>query len=409
MPEESISRNTNQEILKDVLVGRDFNLRNLEQQSIENQLNVILNFSNNPNVFNDIELQNAISKAYLSTVPNGWFDWRPKATNLSEILNQLKEMPYQNLLEFVAHLIGDSRVSQTNSEKLSTLTSMKINRRCRYAKLLRSYLLIQLRPEGIGQPLVKAWFIPDDSIQDPWERFKPLKVDEQQVEIPYLLDQMPTLLSNLLQQCFEEHLRGEPTELTVEVFLPRERLCEQVEKWKYKDSEDFIITIGSEYSVVVRSYERLKRLRTVQGSMWQKNWIKVQDMWKDILCNEEVTMLENICDEPNQLRRKLVEKIVLKVCCTLSESDRDSLLKAIHSAGTPIVLLSRCDVVRLKNGTEFHKLLEDGSLQELSIRLKKQRLAAENDGDKMHLGNHLVLLWDDPNRVPPNPALEFSA
>jgi hypothetical protein len=406
MSEESLIRNTNQEILKDIFVGGNFNLGSLEQQSIQNQLNVILNISN---ISNHIELQDAISKAYLSTVPDGWFDWRPKATELSEIQNQLEEMPYQNLLEFVAHLVADSRVSQSNREKLATLTPLKTNRRRTYEKPLHSYLLIQLRPEGIGQPLVKAWFIPDDSIQDPWERFKLLKVDEQQVEIPYILDQMPTLLSNLLQQCFEEHLQGEETELTVEVFLPRERLCEQIEKWEYKDSEDLSITIGSEYSVVVRSYERLKKLRTAQGSIWQKNWSKVQKMWKDILCNEEVTMLENICYEPNQLRRNLVEKIVLKVCSTLSESDMDGLLKAIHSAGTPIVLLSRCDVVRLKNGTEFHKLLEDGPLQELSIRLKKQRLAAEIDGDQMHFGNHLVLLWDDPNRVPPNPALEFSA
>jgi hypothetical protein len=30
MPEASMSQNTNQEILKDVVVGRNFNLRNLE-------------------------------------------------------------------------------------------------------------------------------------------------------------------------------------------------------------------------------------------------------------------------------------------------------------------------------------------------------------------------------------------
>jgi hypothetical protein len=406
MSEESLSRNTNQEILKDIFAGRDLNLGNLEQQSIQNQLNIILNI---PNISNHAELQDAISKAYLSTVPDGWFDWRTKATDFNEILNQLKEMPHQNLLEFVAHLVGDSRIPQTSREKLSTLTPSETNRQRAYTKPLHSYLLIQLRPQGIEQPLVKAWFIPDDTVQDPLERFKPLKVDEQQAEVPYLLEQMPTLLSNLLQQCFEEHLRGEPTELTVEVFLPRDRLCEQVEKWEYKDSEDLSITIGSEYCVVVRSYERLKKLRTAQGSIWQKNWLKVQDLWKAIPCKEEVTMLEKACFEPSNLRRFLVEKIVLKVCCSLSESDINGLLSAVHSAGTPIVLLSRCDVLSLKNGTEFHKLLEDGPLHKLSIRFKKQRLSAENDGDEMHLGNHLVLLWDDPNRVPPNPRLEFSA
>lgn len=407
MSEEAQSRNTNQEILKDVLVGRDFNLGNLEQQSIQNQLNIILNIQN---ISSHLELQKAISKAYLSTVPDGWFDWRPKATELTEILNQLQEMPYQNLLEFVAHLVRDNRVPQTSREKLSTLTPSETNRQRTYTKPLHSYLLIQLRPQGIGQPLVKAWFIPDDTVPDPLERFKPLKVDEQQAEIPYVLEQMPTLLSNLLQQCFEEHLRGEPTELTVEVFLPRDRLCEQVEKWEYKDSEneDLSLPIGIESCVVVRSYERLKKLRTAHGSYWKKNWLKVQDLLKAIPCKEEVAMLEEVCIEPRRLRRLLVEKILLKVCCTLSESDMNGLLSAVQSAGTPIVLLSRCDVLSLKNGTEFHKLLEDGPLDELAIRLKKQRQSAEDD-DEMHLGNHLVLLWDDPNRVPPNPALEFSA
>jgi hypothetical protein len=406
MKEGIQSRNINQEILKDVLVGRDFNLGRLEQQSIQNQLNIILNI---PNVSNHVELQEAISKAYLSTVPDGWFDWRPKATELTEILNQLQEMPHQNLLEFVAHLVRDSRIPPTSRQKLSTLTPSETNRQRTYPKPLHSYLLIQLRPQGIEQPLVKAWFIPDDTVQDPLERFKSLKVDEQQAEIPYVGEQMPTLLSNLLQQCFEEYLRGEPTDLTVEVFLPRDRLCEQVEKWEYKDSENLSITIGSEYSVVVRSYERLKKLRKAQGSYWQKNWLKVQELWKDIPCNEDVMMLEKTYFEPSKLRKLLVEKIVLKVCCTLSESDLNGLLSAVHSAGTPIVLLSRCDLLSLKNGTEFHKLLENGPLHELAIRLKKQRQSAENEGDEMHLGNHLVLLWDDPNRIPPNLALEFSA
>lgn len=402
MSEENLSRNTQQEMLKDIFAGRDLNLGNLEQQSIQNQLNIILNISN------QVELQEAISKAYLSTVPDGWFDWRPKATDLSEILNQLQEMPHQNLLEFVAHLVGDSRIPQSSREKLSTLTPSETNRQRTYTKPLHSYLLIQLRPHEIGQAFVKAWFIPDDTVQDPLERFKPLKVDEQQAEIPYVVDQMPTLLSNLRQQCFEEHLRGEPTELTVEVFLPRDRLCEQVEKWKFKD-EDFSIAIGSEYCVVVRSYERLKKLRTAQGSYWKKNWLKVQDLRKAIPCKEEVEMLEKAYFEPSSLRRLLVEKILLKVCCTLSESDMNGLFSAVHSAGTPIVLLSRCDVLSLKNGTEFHKLLEDGPLDELSIRLKEQRKSAEKERDEMHLGNYLVLLWDDPNRIPPNPELEFSA
>ncbi|MGB3756439.1 MAG: hypothetical protein WBA07_08720, partial [Rivularia sp. (in: cyanobacteria)] len=123
---------------------------------------------------------------------------------------------------------------------------------------------------------LKAWFIPDDTIQDPWERFKPLTVDEQQPKISFVPEELPQLLSNLFGQCFEEYLQGQPTELTIEVFLPRDRLHDEVEKWSYPDEEGFDINIGEEYRVVVRSYERLKKLRTQQGSYWRENWEKVK-------------------------------------------------------------------------------------------------------------------------------------
>jgi hypothetical protein len=35
--------------------------------------------------------------------------------------------------------------------------------------------------------------------------------------------------------------------------------------------------------------------------------------------------------------------------------------------------------------------------QKQALLAKKQGLEADNS----HLGNHLILLWDDPNRVPP--------
>ncbi len=414
---QEISSSTNQqEILKDIFAGRDLTFRDVKQESIENQINVlVLNIPDSEKT--NQEIINAISKAYVATVPDGWFDWRPKETQLDGILTQLKEIPHQNagispLLQFVERLVQDDNVPKYIQDKLKELLNVTpIDNSSKYIskQLLHSYLLIQLRPEVNNKVLLKAWFIPDDNVQDEWERFKALTVDPQQTEIPYVPEQIPTLLNNLIKQCYEEHLQGQPTELTVEVFLPRERLCDEVEKWQYIDDENFSITIGTEHCVIVRSYERLKNLRKVQGATWRKNWLKVKQLWKNTPCHEEITTLSQSCFDPNKLRKSLIEKIVLKVCCCLSETERNVLFSAIDSAGTPILLLSRREVQNLKNATEFDKLLNDGSLSELSARLKKQRLAADNDGDEMHLGHHLVLLWDDPNRVPPNPALEFSA
>jgi len=403
MSEEKLSSESQQDILKDLLVGGNLTTRDITQQNIKNQINLLL-----LNISDD----KAINQAFSKIAPNGWFDWRDKPKDVNDALEQLEEIPYSSLdnsalLKFIYLLTKDNNVPQTIREKLKQLLtneSFEIKGKTTSTQLLHSYLLIQLRPEGSKELYVKAWFIPDDTIQDPWERFKPLTVDEQQPEIPLEPEKLPLLLSNLLKQCFEEYLQGQPAELTIEIFLPRDRLCDEVEKWSYQDSEGLDITIGAEHRVVVRSYDRLKTLRKQQGSYWKKNWESVRINWLDIPCIEQITTISPGFD-PNHLRKSLIEKIVLKVCCNLSNSDRDALLKAIHSAGTPIVIWSRCEVTNLKNPHHFDALLEK-PLQELSTCVKEQRLAADHE---MHLGNHLVLWWDDPNRIPPNPALEFSA
>ena len=403
MAEGIFKTETQQDILKDIFAGGDLSTGDIQQENIQNQINLILNISDFA----------AISKAFCAiNLPDGWWDWREKPNQIDEIIAQLVEIPHANLnysplLNFIYLLTQDKSIPQVKREKLGQLLtdySGETNSKITSTQTRHSYLLIQLRPEINNQLFLKAWFIPDDTIQDPWERFKPLTVDKQQPEIPFVPEELPQLLGNLLGQCFEEYLQGQPTELTIEIFLPRDRLHDEVEKWSYSDDEGFDINIGEEYRVVVRSYERLKKLRTQQGSYWRENWEKVKLMWKDAPCEENITTVSQACFNPSKLRKLLVKKTVLKVCCTLSNSERDGLLKAIHSAGTAIVLWSRCEVNSLHNAVEFDTLLER-PLQELSARVKEQRFAADND---KHLGNHLVLLWDDPNRVPPNPALEFS-
>ncbi|MBE8990211.1 hypothetical protein IQ275_24160 [Nostoc sp. LEGE 12450] len=407
MSEEKLSSGSQQDILKDLLVGGNLTTRDITQQNIKNQINLL---------FLNISDDGAINKAFSKIAPDGWFDWRDKPKDVNDVLEQLEEIPYSNpnnsaLLIFVYLLIQDKNISPIIREKLKQLLNnesfeVKVKVKTTSTQVLHSYLLIQLRPEGSKELYVKAWFIPDDTIQDPWERFKLLTVDEQQSEISFVPEKLPILLSKLLQQCFEKYLQGQPTELTIEIFLPRDRLCDEVEKWEYKDDEDCNITIGKDFRVVVRSYDRLKKLRTQQGSYWRRNWERVQLTWQALPCYEQVMTVSQACFDPNKLRNLLVEKIILKICCNLSDSERNGLLSAIHSAGTPIIIWSRCELNSLKNPEHFDALLKE-PLYELSACIREQRRLASDH--EMHLGNHLVLWWDDPNRIPPNPALEFSA
>lgn len=398
-------KTSQQDILKDLLKGNNLTTRDITQQNVKHQINLLL--SNIPD-------KAVIIKAFSVVVPDGWFDWRGKPKDVDEIVKQLEEIPQSKsnnsaLLEFIFLLTQDQNISPIIREKLKQLLtneSFEVKVKTTSTQVLHSYLLIQLRPEGSKELYVKAWFIPDDTIQDPWERFKLLTVDEQQSEISFVPEKLPILLSKLLKQCFEEYLQGQPTELTIEIFLPRDRLCDEVEKWEYKDDEDCNITIGKDFRVVVRSYDRLKRIRTQQGSYWRRNWEKVQLTWQALPCYEQVVTVSQACFDPNKLRNLLVEKIILKICCNLSDSERNGLLSAIHSAGTPIIIWSRCELNSLKNPEHFDALLKE-PLHELSACIREQRRLASDH--EMHLGNHLVLWWDDPNRIPPNPALEFSA
>ncbi|QLE53606.1 hypothetical protein FD724_37750 (plasmid) [Nostoc sp. C057] len=407
MSEKKLSSESQQDILKDLLVGGNLTTRDITQQNIniKNQINLL---------FLNISDDDAINKAFSKIAPDGWFDWRDKPKDVNDVLEQLEEIPYSDpnnsaLLKFVYLLTQDNNIPRTIRQKLKQLLtneSFEASSKTTSVQSLHSYLLIQLRPEGSRELYVKAWFIPDDTIKDIWERFKPLTVDEQQPEIILVPEKLPILLSKLLQQCFEEYLQGQPTELTIEIFLPRDHLCDEVEKWEYKDDEDCNITIGKDFRVVVRSYDRLKKLRTQQGSYWRRNWEKVQLTWQALPCYEQVMTVSQACFDPNKLRNLLVEKIILKICCNLSDSERNGLLSAIHSAGTPIIIWSRCELNSLKNPEHFDALLKK-PLHELSTCIREQRRLASDH--EMHLGNHLVLWWDDPNRIPPNPALEFSA
>lgn len=237
MNEGIVKKETQQDILKDIFAGRDLTTGDIEQQNIKNQINLILNISDS----------GTINKAFSAIkLPDGWSDWRDKPKDMDDAIAQLVEIPDLNpenspLLHFIYLLTQDKSIPQIKREKLGQLLtnySFATTGKTASTQPRHSYLLIQFRPEVTNELFVKAWFIPNDTIQDPWERFKLLTVDEQQPEIPFVPKELPQLLGNLLQQCFDEYLQGESTELTIEIFLPRDRLCDEVEKWKYLDEED---------------------------------------------------------------------------------------------------------------------------------------------------------------------------
>ncbi len=392
----------------------DSNNGNAEQQSIDdNQVNTIFTIikSNKDNS----EFLKVVLMAYSRTIPDGWLDdWREKATEINDIFNQLKEIPHLNsndspVLRFV-HFVCEENIPQTIRDKFEQVLSIKskyfkTSARSTPPQQLHSYLLIRFCLTGTNELSVQACCIPDDTICEIYERFKPLTVEEQQVAIPFVAEKMYLLLSNLIKQFYENHIKGRSADLTIEIFLPSDRLHDEVEKWSYEDSEGMVLTIGKEHMVVVRSYDRLKNSYTQIGTNWRNRWGEVQPSLRNILSIEQVRTVNEAGFDCNELRNCLVRKNVLMVSCELTNQQRKGLLKAIHSAGTPIVIWSRSEVQNLNNPKNFDALITE-PLHQLTAQVKQQRWEAKSDKD---LGNHLVLLWDDPNRIPPRSIFEVPA
>lgn len=77
-------------------------------------------------------------------------------------------------------------------------------------------------------------------------------------------------------------------------------------------------------------------------------------------------------------------------------------LEAVLGTGVPAVLWHRAADVRTADPTPLDRVLRDRPLRALPDVVHQQRLAARHPGAPAdHPGHDVVLLWDDPTRVPP--------
>lgn len=433
-----------QEILTSNTVGRDLNIRDIQQNNIfieklyitaqynkgkteekeektqetntdleENQWGRCKSF-----ILSQRENSSFIKitqRAYLNIAPIGWFDWRPNANDVDEMFRQIEEMshektnqsPRYNFINSVLRYLKDNPDFISIYEQFSITVDRQENDfepkndyEELYPELIQCYLIIRIRPLGSGKYMLKAIFIPDDLVEEDYGRFMELEVHTSETEISFTLEEMKIreILTNLIKQCHYKYIKGRDYELTIEVFLPQDLLCHPVEIWDYKDSQNCLISIGIEHNVVVRSLERLKNSDCI--SNWRKKWIKLNKLWESsIFENTFTTWIDSDFDR-NILRKNFKHKIGVKVACNPFSYKMEELYCAIHSAGIPIMILSRCELININNSIEFKQVLENVKIRELPNQIKTLRENYSN------LGNHLVLLWDDPNRVPPNYLLE---
>jgi vWA-MoxR associated protein C-terminal domain len=276
---------------------------------------------------------------------------------------------------------------------------------------LKSYLIATFVPGDSDDEkfLLNAWLISDDLVQDLSKFQSLLDHNEQQRGKLCKLTQIPTELNKFLKKALR-YLRGKRYDLTIEIFLPSDLMCMEIDRWKITDPIADDITLGIKYPIRLRSLERLS-LDYLDSylSQWYKYWDKV----RDILQNEPIQELFEHLQEMESFNWKLLRsnlngKIGLKVTCTHSKAIRKDLFRAILIATTPIAIWTRTDIANLDQVTGIDKILTFKPLCHLceSVRLTREQADAQTEE---HLGHHLALLWENPYRLTPDIMVELNS
>jgi len=245
-------------------------------------------------------------------------------------------------------------------------------------QLRRTVILIRLEPYPLGEGWqVTVWkYAGDEGSQleapdDPWDR-----------------ERLGELLSEQLAAFVDDfNAASGSVQLAVEFLVGADMLD--------ADLESLTVTIdGSKHEigavcpVVVRSLERVREPAGTQA--WHVKWRELQQRGASY--------------DPSVISwvEQQVQAEALRLCAALAGppgAGRPVVLRAALAAGAPVVVWHR--TTRLNRRAALEKVLGGSGLLDLPKKVMRQRINARHPrAGPSHSGRDLVLLWDDPDRVP---------
>lgn len=189
----------------------------------------------------------------------------------------------------------------------------------------------------------------------------------------------------------------------VEFVLPWELLNVGVDHWRKESGSSRPITLAMDYPVVVRSLERLRTQRWHRA--WHQRWRQLltapaqsKVYWSQPSGKDYFTRLESELKSDD----RVVSLVLSEPPAQRGETGHQEIEAALR-AGLPVIIWHRGDCTSTEFREAVTSLVTDGGIGQLPIRAKEFRHEAlrlepaQRDG---HIGHHLTVLWDDPERRP---------
>ncbi len=185
-------------------------------------------------------------------------------------------------------------------------------------------------------------------------------------------------------------------ELVIELFLPVELMRDAVDQWQIgPKAKQPAVAVGAEHQVLLRSWNR-----TYQRDLaaWRADWKRRWNLHRNAV---EASKVEDI-DASFRARAPSVSQFALTFAPQPADYAEQGKIFTLLSIGTPVGLWPRCEIqAHAGDVADFLERLTKVPLPDWRNELLEvRRTAARLGGD--HFGCHLTLLWDDPERLPPD-------
>ncbi|HLG60874.1 MAG TPA: hypothetical protein VKY19_03010 [Ktedonosporobacter sp.] len=251
---------------------------------------------------------------------------------------------------------------------------------------------------------IRAWLLDDQNqpVGEPYPSSEPVS-----------LENIPGCISEICRK-YKGYVFKEA--LTIEVFLSKEDLlCCAIDHWLVDIGLN--VKFGTIRKLVVRSLDRAQNIAMHES--WREKWNVFLSFTRGGRFeagsnNPKMKGPFWMCEEQDYKNREALfallngYNIVCLILGFVPPSPEDTHIRtAISVAGVPIVLWPREKMRNLANAFNGFKaqwrefFQSPRELLNLPDWVFTQRVNAQQAGDDHH-GHHLTLLWDDPNRLPPD-------
>ncbi|MBD2457680.1 hypothetical protein H6G80_26865 [Nostoc sp. FACHB-87] len=262
-----------------------------------------------------------------------------------------------------------------------------------------THLLILLSPSQQHQNqyyFVSAWFIHDGRNDEfnyqTAKGYKPLEIQNQEKEI-FSLTEISILIDDYIEQV-TPYLNDNSAQPTIEIFLPYGLLNEAIDTWKIQN-EDFPVSIGSLYKVIVRSSNRLNKYRF--RNVWVQKWNTLISLTQD---NCFQCFISGEFSSSTELFSKINQDDVVALTLIKAVPTED-YFKAINTTALPLALWFRQEL-NVPNFEDEMKELLKCLITEIPERVRQRRSSDFSCDHEQRIGHHLSLLWENPYIVPPS-------